>query len=292
MRRRSGAKSKLMKTQTFAVVGLGLLGGSLGAALRQAFPKSKILGYSRSASKVKLAQKKGLIHQGSTQLNKIVPSADVIIICTPVDTISEFAKQIDIHAKPGTIVTDVGSTKNDIVKWAAKQSFRNISFVGSHPMAGSHLTGLEHAKKDLYNRAVVFVTRHSGISQRALKVVKSIWFRLRCQVVEIDSKRHDEVVAQISQFPHLLSALLVDLASDRALKFASTGFRDTTRIAQGDPRLWAPIFLTNRSAINQLIIRSEKQLNHLKTALSRRDINFLLKFLKNSANRRQKINQK
>src|SRR3989338_904565 len=147
-----------MRSQTFVIIGLGLLGGSLGRALRQIFPKATVIGASRSRSKIRLAKRKGFITRGTTKLSEAVKFCDCIFICTPVDTIPKFISQIDRFARSGTMVTDVGSTKAELIRWVEKKKFKNIHFVGSHPMAGSHLTGLQHATGDLYRSSFTFVT--------------------------------------------------------------------------------------------------------------------------------------
>ena len=241
-------------SKTFVIIGLGLLGGSLGGALKRIFPKSNILGVSRSSSKIRLAEKRKLITSGTTDLKKAVSQANYIFICTPVDTIPKLLLQIDRFAKKGTVVTDVGSTKGELIRWVEKRKLKNIQFVGSHPMAGSHLTGIEYATRDLYKNSFTFITRHPGMNQKAFALTAQLWKKICKHVVVIDAKIHDQVTADISHLPHLIASLLVMQASEASLRFASTGFRDTTRVAAGDPRLWMPIFISNSK---ELITRLE-----------------------------------
>ncbi len=275
--------------RTFVIVGLGLLGGSLGRALKQIFPKAAVIGVSRSRSKIRLAKRKGFITQGTTKLSEAVKSCDCVFICTPVDTIPTFISQIDWFAKSGTVVTDVGSTKEKLIHWVEKKKFKNIYFVGSHPMAGSHLTGLQHAKGDLYRSSFTFVTTHREIHGPALRFVVKLWQKLCRRVVVIKAKEHDSIVAEISHLPHLISALLIDLVSRRAAPFASTGFRDTTRVAQGDPNLWVPIFAANRKNLIRLLNRFRSALREMKNDLRESNLTSLRRLLKKSAEKRKKI---
>ena len=278
-----------MKQNTFAIVGLGLLGGSLGGALRKAFPKANIIGVSRSASKVSVARKMGLITEGTTKLQAAARKADVIVICTPVDTIPKLISAIDNSAKSGAIVTDVGSTKGELIRWVERQKLRNIRFVGSHPMAGSHLTGIEHANPNLYQSSLVFVARHHGINKKALNQVVAMWQKLTGKVFMIDANSHDAIAAEISHLPHLIASLLVSTTSQKAMMFASSGFKDTTRVAQGDPRLWIPIFASNRTCLKHLLKRFRASLFRLEKILKTQNVHMLGHFLKKASVRRQKI---
>jgi len=284
-----GATSKSMRRQTFAIVGLGLLGGSLAGALRKKFPGAHVTGISRSALKLRDAQRKKIITAGTRDLKAGVQSADFIFICTPVDTIPKFISQIDRHAKPGAIVTDVGSTKGSLIRWVEKKRFKNIQFVGSHPMAGSHLTGLEHANSNLYQDSFTFVTAHRKVSRKALRSITVFWRRLCRKVVVVPADQHDQIVAEISHLPHLLAALLVGSVSSKSLVFASSGFRDTTRVAQSDPRLWVPILLSNRKNMLKGLQKFLKLLNQIKSALSRSDEKYLSAFLASSARKRSQV---
>ena len=279
--------------KTFVIVGLGLLGGSLGGALKRAFPRSRVIGVSRSSQKIRLAKKKKLITSGTTNLAKAVSSSNFIFICTPVDTISRLILQIDQFARKGTIVTDVGSTKEELIRWVEKRKFKHIRFVGSHPMAGSHLTGIEHATQNLYQSSFAFVTTHAGINKKALQLTVQIWKKLCDRAVVLDAKTHDQITAEISHLPHLVAALLVSNVSSKSLPFASTGFRDTTRVAQGDPRLWVPIFTSNRKNLNKLLgqlIASARQTRRFLQKPNHQ--RFLYQFLNQAAQKRRKTDLK
>src|SRR3989338_2338861 len=161
---------------TFVIVGLGLLGGSLAAAIRKHFRSAKVIAISRNPRKIAFAKKKKLIHEGFTKFSdQALRNADFVFVCSPVDTVPKLILETDRFAKPGTIVTDVGSTKSEIVRWAERRRFKRIQFVGSHPLAGSHLTGVEHARRDLFQGAFVFVTPTPKSSRQAVRSISSFW---------------------------------------------------------------------------------------------------------------------
>ena len=164
--------------KTFVIVGMGLLGGSLAGAIRKRFRGARVIGVSRTPRNLAFAKKKKLIHSGTTDLRQALRNADFVVICTPVNTIARFIQTIDRYAKPGTVVTDVGSTKNAIVRRAAQKKLKRISFVGSHPLAGSHLTGVKHAQPDLFEGAHVFLTPVRASDSKAVHSVKTFWRKI------------------------------------------------------------------------------------------------------------------
>ncbi len=277
-----------MKFKTIAVVGLGLMGGSLAAACRKKFPQSRILGVSRNASALRLALRNKWIHQGSSDLS-IAKSADLIILCTPVDTLKSFLSRLDKIAKPGALVMDVGSVKGSIVGWAARQRFKNIRFVGAHPMAGSHVKGIEAASAHLYEKSLVFLVPVSRSNAQALKEAKLFWKKITGRVVEIEAGAHDRVVSEISHLPHAIAVGLVLAVSKTSLPFVASGFRDTTRIAQGHPSIWLPIFQTNRKAVVRSLNAFEGQLKKIKLAINSKNGRALKQLLAQAARARQAV---
>ncbi|MBI4387674.1 MAG: prephenate dehydrogenase/arogenate dehydrogenase family protein [Candidatus Omnitrophica bacterium] len=281
-----------MVPKTFAIVGMGLLGGSLAGALRRSFPRAEVIGVSRSHTNIKIACQKKLITKGTTQIKDAVQVADLVFICTPVDTISKLILEVDRYAKLGTVVTDVGSTKGALINWVLQRKFKNISFTGSHPMAGSHTTGVFHATPSLYRDSLVFVTKHHGIQRNALRLVTAVWKKLCRKVVLVNAERHDALVAQISHLPHLVAAALVEGTPSQSLAFASTGFFDTTRIALGDPQLWVPIVMTNRQNLIRLLGRFRSSISQIEAWLRHGQAQKLTQFLKKAALRRQNLHRK
>jgi len=274
---------------TFVVVGLGLIGGSLAVAIRKRIRSARVIGVSRSSRKIALAKKRKLIHEGFTQISPAVQGADFVVICAPVDTIPKLISEVDRYAKAGTVVTDVGSTKGEIVRWARSKRFRKIEFIGSHPLAGSHLTGLEHAKGDLFEGAFAFVTPVKKSRVPAVRTVSQFWKKLGSNVLIFSPEVHDRIVSQISHLPHAVASILMHTISPRSIRYGASGFLDTTRVAQGDPRLWAPIFLTNRTNLLKDLRHFEKALRTLIALLGKRSEKSLENFLRAASLKRSQV---
>lgn len=278
-----------MPRRNFVIVGLGLIGGSLAQAIRKRFPGARVVGVSRNPRKIAFAVQKRLIHKGFTQIRPALQNAGFVFICSPVDSIPKLILEVDRHALPKTIVTDVGSTKGNIVRWADLKRFHNIQFVGSHPLAGSHLTGVGHARADLFNGAFVFVTPGRKSNRQAVRIVSRFWKRLRASVCMISPEAHDKIVSEISHLPHAVASLLMHTVPLKSLRYGASGFRDTTRIAQGDPSLWVPIFLTNRANLCRDLRRFEKSTRHLIALLEKRSAPALRRFLQTASVMRSRV---
>ena len=286
------------RRQVFLIVGLGLIGGSLAAAIRKRFPTSYVLGISRQGRKIIRARKRRLIHEGFADLRQafsflrrhsnLQALQHCVFICTPVDVICKSIREADRYAKSGTIVTDVGSTKSVIVRWTDRLRFRNIRYVGSHPLAGSHLSGLEHAQAGLFQDALVFVTPTRKSNPRAVRDLFRFWQALKTRVVKMPPDAHDRLVSQISHLPHAAAAVLVQVVSEGSIRYGSSGFLDTTRVAQGDPRLWTPIFWTNRANVIRDLLSFERVLRRFRNALNQRSANEVYRLLETACRKRRK----
>lgn len=216
--------------------------------------------------------------------------APFVILCTPVNTLKNFLIRLDRTAPPGTVVTDTGSVKGFLVRWAGRRKWRRIHFVGAHPMAGSHERGIGAADPDLFKESLTFVTPGTGSLRTGTgEPVLKFWKRISSRVVVISAAEHDRVTAEISHLPHLLAATLVAGVSGKSLPFASSGFLDTTRIAQADPGLWAPIFLENRRELYRALRNLEVELRQFKKLLLKRDPVRLKRFLARTQSRRARI---
>ncbi len=272
------------------LVGLGLIGGSLAAASRKKFPRAKIIGVTRNRSALSQAKKKKWIHEGFQHLDQAFRKQDkiptLIILCTPVDTLKDFLKRIDRLAPSGTVVTDTGSVKGFLVRWAERQRWQHIQFVGAHPMAGSHERGINAARSDLFKGSLTLITPGRKNSSQPLHLVNNFWKKVSGRVVIVSPEEHDSLTAEMSHLPHLLAALLVDGISSKALNFAASGFLDTTRVAQGDPALWVPIFLENRRELSRAVFDFESKLRQIKKILMKGDIRRLRKILGRAQKRR------
>ena len=265
------------------------MGGSLAAACRKKFPAAKIIGVTRSQQALKDALKKRWIHEAAQDLVSCARQADFVVLCTPVDTFAKLLSSFDVAAKPGTIVTDVGSVKGEVVAWSAKKKFRNIQFVGAHPMVGSHQRGMGAARADLFGRGLTFITKSPNVSLKAYKTVKNFWKKLSGRVVETTAAAHDQIVAEISHLPHVVAACLVQAVSQSSIAFAAGGFLDTTRIAQGHSSIWVPIFRANQKAVLKALSMFENELRSFKSAVADGDYAKLSQLLAKAAKKRTEI---
>lgn len=256
-----------LKFKKAVIVGTGLIGGSIGIFLRKNRIASSVVGVARHKETLSKALKKGAIDKGQRDLKKAVVDADLVLICTPVEALKNVIREIKGILKLGCIVFDVGSTKREIVSYAQKTLKSDVNFVGTHPMAGSEKTGVQFARADLFKGSVCFITRTKETKNSAMLIVSELWKRLGAKCVKIDPAVHDSIVASISHMPHLISAALVNSVTEAHIKFASSGFRDTTRIAAGSVEIWHDITLSNRKAILQQIEKFETSLKKLKKSI-------------------------
>lgn len=273
--------------KNITIVGLGLMGGSLAAACRKSFSQVRIIGVSRDRKALSLALKRKWVHAATSDFGAGVRDADLVVLCTPVDTLKSMLQKIEKNAKSGTLVTDVGSVKGDIQRWADKREFKKIHFVGAHPLVGSHDRGLEAARPDLYSRGFTFVTRTSRQSAKSFSAVKQFWQKITPRVFTVTPEEHDQITAEISHLPHLAAFCLALTPQESSLKFAGTGFLDTTRIAQGHPSVWGPIFMANRRAVLAVLSGFEAHLKAFKKALKKPGSGLENLLLKASLRRRE-----
>lgn len=237
---------------TVAVVGLGLLGGSLGLALKRLPTPPRILGWARRQDAVDDGIARGCIDAGSTRPEDVLPAADLTILCLPVARIIGFACDCAGLWRRGAVVTDVGSTKRQIVAQVTPAlQAHGVFFVGSHPMAGSEKSGLAHATADLYRNATVFVTPTATADAEACAAVIALWTAVGGRICCLDPDRHDALVARTSHVLHVLSACTVQTAlrDPDAVRGTAGAFRDVSRIAASSPDMWQEILSTNQDEL-------------------------------------------
>jgi prephenate dehydrogenase len=236
-----------------AIVGVGLLGGSVARAARARSVAGEIVGIGRDGARLATALRDGALDHATTDLPGGVAGADLVILGATVSANEVLLERVWAAAGDGAIVTDVGSTKRSIVRAAERlAATRPLAFVGSHPMAGSERSGYAASRADLFDGALVVVTPTDATEPRAVKGVTAFWEALGARVTALDPDSHDRGVAAISHLPHLVAyALMAAIAHDGAdaLPLAARGLRDTTRIAASDPAMWAEIFVDNRDAL-------------------------------------------
>jgi len=260
-----------MLVQTLTIVGVGLIGGSIGLAAKARGFAKRVVGVGRDAGNLAKARALGAIHDGYTDLVDGVRDADLAIFCTPVDRIAEQIIEASTHCKPGTILTDAGSTKQIIVRDVEARLHANAQFVGAHPLAGSEKKGVEHAHADLFVDRCTVLTPTSATSDIALNTVRAFWNAVGARVKVLSPEQHDAALAMTSHLPHLLASALAGVLPDEWHGLTATGFRDTTRIAAGDPNVWTPILQHNRPALLDALTQLEDRLHAFRHAITNHD---------------------
>ena len=279
-----------MKAPAFkkiVIVGLGLMGGSLAAAVRKKFPQSQVVGVARRKKTIHLALRKKWIHKGFLSIKESLGNADLVVICTPVDSTQSVLSEIERFATQSVLVTDAGSVKESLCLFAEKKKWKSVRFVGAHPMVGSHEQGIEHARADLYDEGLTIVTARR--SQKGFNAVFAFWKALSKQVRVMSPAEHDDRVAQISHLPHLISVCLMQTPDAGALAIAAAGFRDTTRLAAGPETVWAPIFSQNRKALSKAIKLFKQNLEQFESNLKLARLQEISQSLEKAAFRRRQI---
>ena len=237
--------------ERLAVLGLGLLGGSTALAARERGAVREALGHARRPGPLAAAEAAGVI-DGHGTLAEVVSRADLVVLGTPVAAMERVLEDAAPHLVPGAIVTDVGSVKGELARALPGLLPPGVHFVGSHPMAGSHRIGVEHADADLFVGRRVVVTPIASTDRAACERVAGFWRALGAEVVLRDPDAHDAEVAWTSHLPHLVAyafAHAFERAPGAAAELAGSGFADFTRIARSSPEMWADILTTNRKAL-------------------------------------------
>lgn len=250
---------------TIAIVGVGLLGGSIAAAAKSRKPTAHVVGIGRNHKRLAQAASLGLLDSFHTDVSGVA-QADTIVVCTPVDRISEDVRATAAVAKPGAVITDVGSVKGTIVSELADLAAAG-TFVGSHPMAGSEKTGFEHADAGLFVGAKCVICATDETPSESINSIAGFWGSLGAVVAHLSADEHDRIVAAISHLPHAVAVALAMTPTEDALPFAATGFADTTRIAKGNADLWTAILTANRAALLASIDQFETRLGALRAAV-------------------------
>lgn len=272
-----------------SIIGVGLLGGSIGLALRAAGVKCQLTGYGHRRETLDKALEYGVVDHVSQDLSEAVQQADLVILCTPVGLFRGLLKEMGPALAKGAVLTDVGSTKRSVVEAARELLPETVQFVGSHPMAGSEKRGVEYARADLFHNATCIVTPTCQTSPSHAREIESFWQKLGMRTVRLSPEEHDAYVADISHLPHVLAGALVLMQSYEALPLAGKGFLDTTRIASGDALMWRDILLDNRDNVKASLKRFEKEIANLRKLLSSSRSEALVSWLAAGANRRDDL---
>lgn len=270
---------------TIAIVGVGLIGGSIGLAAKKRKLADKIIGLGRSEFSLKKALKKKAIDEISLDKSK-VKEADLVILATPVSKIVPLVKELLPYLKKGAVITDVGSTKREITRGLDKILPPDILFIGTHPLAGREKHGVEFSSADLFKKTICFLvpSKNKNATKPFLKI-KKFWKMLGANPIAISAEEHDFLVAGISHLPHIIAVTLVNSLSGINLRgkniteFAGKGWRDTTRIAGGLPEVWLDIFSSNADKLLIFMEKFDKEWNKIKLSLRRENLKTLKEIL-------------
>lgn len=256
------------KPQNIAVLGLGLMGTSLALALKKRGFSGHLLGYARRESTRNQAVQDGMFDEVFADPAECVAHADIVVVCVPIWTIAKLAEEIVDALRPNAVVTDVGSTKSELLKTMEPLfADSNAFFVGSHPIAGSEKTGIEAGDPDLYDGRLTVVCPSDDTPAEAEQAVVHLWKSAGSEVVKMSPGAHDAMLASTSHLPHMVAAALARSVADgdpaSKADFCGTGFKDTTRVASGSADMWVDIIDTNRSALEAELDRFHEELQGL-----------------------------
>ena len=259
------------------IIGVGLIGGSFSLALREAGLVREIVGVGRSMENLSAALGTYVIDSASQDAAAAVPGADLVLLAVPVGQMGASMAAIAPHLSAHTVISDVGSTKQDVVALARQHLAEHfVRFVPGHPIAGAEASGVKAARGDLFRERNVVLTPLAATDPTAKTLITSLWQGCGAQVSEMSPQQHDAVFAAVSHLPHVLAFALVDYIANQAnaeqlFSFAASGFRDFTRIAGSSPEMWRDICLANRAALLQQIDAYATELARIKALIAADD---------------------
>ena len=281
-----------MQFQKISIIGVGLLGGSIGLAARQRRLAGEVAGFVRRAASLKDCERAGAVDYATTDLLAAVSNADLVVLCTPLAQMRSLVQQFLPALKRGAIITDVGSVKAGVVRELDSLIQKSGTyFVGSHPMAGGEKMGVLAARADLYANAICMVTPTPKSNARAVRKLEQFWRALGARTLRLDAAQHDLLVSRTSHLPHVVAATLAGLVLDpkqskSQAALCATGFRDTTRIASGSPEMWRDIALANRKNLSRSVDDLVAELKRFQGALKRGDASAVEKIFATAKQRR------
>ena len=279
-----------MLFDTVAIVGVGLIGGSVGLALKKRRLARCVVGIGRRVTSLRQARRMGAVDRCSSDLRRGVADAELTVFCTPVNLIPRQVRLAAAHCPPCAVLTDSGSTKAHIVSGLESGLPHGVIFVGSHPLAGSEKRGVGVARADLFQDRVCVVTPTPNTPVRAQARVEQLWKSLGSRVVTMSPEEHDLALAYTSHLPHLAAAALSIVLPEKYKDVVASGFRDTTRIAASDPTLWTAIFLDNAGPLLEALQHQEQILGLFREALKSHDAKAIRHLWKVSQTKRQRLN--
>ena len=253
--------------EKMCIVGMGLLGGSLARTCKKKSLVSNVSGFGRNRETLELAKRLGVIDSFNQDLSKAVMDADLVVFCSPVNTIVSRLKEVLPHLKPGCLVTDVGSVKSSLVSEIDEAMPENLYFVGSHPIAGSEKSGVSASTDDLFCGARCIVTPSEKTSHSALTKLRKFWEEVGMEVIEMSADEHDLILGAVSHLPHVIAFSLINTLTElktdnckNVSEYSGKGLRDSSRIAASDPVMWRDICLHNKDHLLDLIKEFQNKL--------------------------------
>ncbi|MDO8683988.1 MAG: prephenate dehydrogenase [Armatimonadota bacterium] len=259
-----------------AIIGVGLIGGSLGLAAKQLDLAKRVIGIGRNEQRLARAKTLGAVDDFTLHASEGVANADLVVVCMPVSYIVPTIREISPFLKSGAIVTDVGSTKSEIVLGAESVISNSAHFIGGHPMAGSEASGVEAAKADLFKDAAYVITPTNNTNLKAMRCLIDFARNLGSRTIVMTPEEHDESVAIMSHAPHVLAAAALRIAHEAELarpgdvfSLAAGSFRDLTRVAGSPPILWRDICMSNRKAVTSTLKRFEDTLAAMRKVIEK-----------------------
>lgn len=269
-----------MSRERVGIVGLGLIGGSLARALKGARRAVEVWGCDRRAGTLRAALSDGAIERAVTE--REVAACDVVVVCVPVLCSVGVIRRIGARMRPGSILTDAGSVKAEVVRAGTAAMAPGAEFVGGHPIAGTENSGYEAADRRLFRGRSVIITPSADNSEGALRRVERLWKRTGARPLRMDAETHDRVFAYVSHLPHVVAYALVHavatLHEPVPLGYSAGGFRDFTRIASSNPEMWKDIVLQNRAEVLRAAAHYRKNFDLLERLVRRRDARGLIRY--------------
>ena len=260
--------------QRVALIGLGLIAGSMALAMRRGGLAGEITGYARSAQTRKTAAEIGLCDRVCDSAAEAVKDADLVVLCVPVGAMAAVAKEIGPHLKAGATLSDVGSVKQAVIDAVAPHVPDGVHFIPAHPLAGTEKSGPTSGFAELFDDRWCLIVPVAGTEAAAKDRLRDLWLGMGAKVEEMDAPHHDLVLAVTSHTPHLIAYTMVGVADDlsrvtdsEVVNFSAAGFRDFTRIAASDPTMWRDVFLNNKDATLEILGRFTEELFALQRAI-------------------------
>jgi prephenate dehydrogenase len=271
------------------IIGVGLIGGSLGLALKKRGLARRVVGVGHRQPSLDAARAAGAADQTFLDPRDGVAGSDLVVLATPVGKFAEILERAVPGLLPGAVVIDVGSTKREVVASLEPMVPAPGAFVGCHPIAGSEQRGVAHAREDLFEGATCIVTPTGHTPADIVKRVVAIWQDVGMVVRALSPEVHDRLLADVSHLPHVVASVLVQAVSGEAESLVGPGWADTTRVASGDPGLWRDILVSNADEVAAAVERAQGVLAAFRAALSQRDARHIEALLDQAKQRRDRI---